>query len=75
MSAERYELVLPGEPGAEPDTVVVSRTQLTGPGGHPVYEDRTGIVRAEISDRGEIRMLPSGGHQDPVTALEARPLQ
>ncbi len=39
-----------------------------------MYEDETGIVRAEISDRGEVRMLASGGHQVPGTPLLARPL-
>ncbi|MCQ4084454.1 DUF6296 family protein [Streptomyces sp. RB6PN25] len=56
------------------DTVTVHRTERTGAGGHPVYEDDTGIVRAEISDRAEVRMLPSGGHQAPRPPLRARPL-
>ncbi|GAA2479984.1 hypothetical protein GCM10010406_15250 [Streptomyces thermolineatus] len=66
--AERVELVFE-QPGLGPDvgrdTVVVHRTEATGPGGHPVYCDDTGIVRAEISSRGEVRMLASGGHQSP----------
>ncbi|MFE0382011.1 DUF6296 family protein, partial [Streptomyces inhibens] len=41
--------------------------------GHPVYTDPTGIIRAEISDRGEVRVMPSGGHQDPAHAVRARP--
>ncbi|WP_371478586.1 DUF6296 family protein [Kitasatospora sp. NBC_00315] len=59
-----YELVfaVPGA-GADQDVVLVSRSTVTGPGGHPVYRDATGIVCAEISDRGEARMLASGGHQ------------
>ncbi len=59
-----YELVFaaPGT-GAPRDVVLVLRSSRTGPGGHPVYRDRTGIVCAEISDRGEARMLASGGHQ------------
>lgn len=56
---KRYELTFP-ESG---DTVVVDATERKGAGGHPVYADATGIVQAEISDRGEIRMLASGGHQ------------
>ncbi|CAM5312080.1 hypothetical protein SCALM49S_09630 [Streptomyces californicus] len=36
--------------------------------------EATGIVRAEISDRGEVRMLASGGHQAPGACLLARPL-
>jgi hypothetical protein len=45
------------------ESVVVRRTERAGAGGHPVYADETGIVMAEISDRGEVRMLASGGHQ------------
>ena len=43
--------------------MIVRRTAQSGAGGYPVYEDETGIVRAEISERGEVRMLASGGHQ------------
>ncbi|MFH7595613.1 DUF6296 family protein [Streptomyces racemochromogenes] len=74
MSAGRYELTFPGGAGADGDTVVVDRTESTGPGGHPVYADATGIVRAEISDRGEVRMLASGGHQAPSQRVTARAL-
>ncbi|MEV7544828.1 MULTISPECIES: DUF6296 family protein [unclassified Streptomyces] len=74
MSAGRYELRFPGGAGTGEDTVVVDRTEATGPGGHPVYADATGIVRAEISDRGEVRMLASGGHQAPSQPVTAHPL-
>jgi hypothetical protein len=57
--AKSYELTFP-ESG---DTVVVEETERKGAGGHPVYADETGIVQAEISDLGEVRMLASGGHQ------------
>ncbi|MFB8106705.1 MULTISPECIES: DUF6296 family protein [Streptomyces] len=70
---ERYELIFQMS-GAEDDVVAVGLTDRTGAGGSPVYEDETGIVRAEISDRGEVRMLASGGHQAPGTPLLARPL-
>lgn len=66
---ESYELIF--QAAAVDDVVVVRRTEYSGAGGHPVYADDTGIVRAEISDRGEVRMLASGGHQAhqlPVTA-------
>ncbi|AXI80786.1 DUF6296 family protein [Peterkaempfera bronchialis] len=67
MTTERYELIFqqagPGEDPSGDDIVVVHRTSATGPGGHPVYCDDTGIVRAEISDSGEVRMLASGGQQ------------
>lgn len=56
---ERYELTFP----VSDDTVVVHRTDRAGAGGHPVYIDDTGIVQAEISDHGEVRMLATGGHQ------------
>uniref|UniRef100_A0AAU2K051 DUF6296 family protein n=1 Tax=Streptomyces sp. NBC_00049 TaxID=2903617 RepID=A0AAU2K051_9ACTN len=77
---DRYELVFDrGEPdphdtkGADgPDVVLVTRTTQTGPGGHPVYADETGIIRAEISDQGELRMLPSGGQQALTHPVHAR---
>ncbi|XIE81439.1 DUF6296 family protein [Streptomyces sp. SBR177] len=68
MSARRYELVFSGGAGTAGDAVVVERTPAAGPGGHPVYADPTGIIRAEISDRDEVRMLASGGHQEPRRA-------
>ncbi|MFI0227864.1 DUF6296 family protein [Streptomyces lydicus] len=70
---ERYELVFQA-PAVEDDVVVVQRTERAGAGGFPVYEDESGIVRAEISDRGEVRMLASGGHQMLRTPMLARPL-
>ncbi|MET7935488.1 DUF6296 family protein [Streptomyces sp. NPDC005322] len=80
---ERYELVFVDEgaegvegvlaPTAE-DVVVVHRTDSSGPGGHPVYADDTGIVRAEISDRAEVRMIASGGHQEHAAMVTARPV-
>ncbi|MFF8293334.1 DUF6296 family protein [Streptomyces sp. NPDC016309] len=57
------------------DVVLVHRTERTGAGGHPVYSDDTGIVLAEISDRGEVRMLASGGQQDLPARVRARPVQ
>lgn len=57
---ECYELVFQA-PAVEDDVVIVHRTERAGAGGYPVYEDESGIVRAEISDRGEVRMLASGG--------------
>ncbi|MCX5380611.1 DUF6296 family protein [Streptomyces sp. NBC_00091] len=74
MSVRRYELTFPDADGTGGDTVIVERTESAGPGGHPVYADATGIVRAEISDRGEVRMLPSGGHQAPAQPTGARRL-
>ncbi|WP_330177410.1 DUF6296 family protein [Streptomyces sp. NBC_01498] len=82
---ERYELVFeepaPADPtdpapreGVERDAVTVRRTARAGAGGFPVYEDETGIVRAEISDRGEVRMLASGGQQAPTAPVRARSL-
>ncbi|MFE6847213.1 DUF6296 family protein [Streptomyces sp. NPDC057686] len=70
---DRYELAFPGgEDGA--DLVEVTRISRTGPGGHPVYEDATGIVQAEISDQAEVRILATGGGQDAVPGVVARPL-
>ncbi|MEV6318213.1 DUF6296 family protein [Streptomyces sp. NPDC051776] len=78
--AEEYELVFEhsdvSAPSAETgeDVVLVHRTDRSGPGGHPVYADDTGIVRAEISDRAEVRMIATGGHQELRSAVEARPV-
>ncbi|MDN3295873.1 DUF6296 family protein [Streptomyces ficellus] len=57
------------------DVVRVHRTDRSGPGGHPIYADDTGIVLAEISDRGEVRVLASGGYQNPASRVTARPVQ
>ncbi|MFG2989390.1 DUF6296 family protein [Streptomyces sp. NPDC048257] len=73
----RYELVFVGPdlavPGAE-ESVLVHRTDRTGPGGHPIYADDTGIVQAEISDQGDVRMIASGGHQEPSSRVRVRPV-
>lgn len=73
VSVRRYELVFTGD-GSARDLVIVERTDAKGPGGHPVYADPTGIIRAEISDRDEVRVLPSGGHQEAPHTVVARPL-
>ncbi|MGC5346898.1 DUF6296 family protein [Streptomyces sp. DT24] len=65
---ESYELVF-RDPAGTDDVVVVRRTTASGAGGYPIYEDDTGIVRAEISSRAEVRMLASGGHQAPGIPL------
>jgi hypothetical protein len=67
--SKTYELTFPDSG----DTVVVERTERKGAGGHPVYSDETGIVQAEISDRGEVRMLATGGHQNPDLPIRAVP--
>lgn len=74
VHTECYELIFQMS-GAADDVVRVRLTDRLGAGGFPVYEDETGIVRAEISDRGEVRMLASGGHQAPGAPLLARPLR
>lgn len=68
---ENYELVFQA-PAVDDDVVVVHRTEQTGSSGAPIYEDDTGIVRAEISADGEARMLASGGHQAPVVPRTVR---
>ncbi|MFE0461149.1 DUF6296 family protein [Kitasatospora sp. NPDC058965] len=70
-TGKRYELTF-GAARLPGDVVVVAATGATGPGGHPVYADPTGIVRAEISERGEVRMLASGGEQDLRTPVRVR---
>ncbi|MFC9589550.1 DUF6296 family protein [Streptomyces sp. NPDC056944] len=74
MNPLRYELVFSDGTGSAKDVVIVERTQVKGSGGHPVYTDATGIIRAEISDRDEVRILASGGHQEPSQSVLARPL-
>ncbi|WP_330294300.1 DUF6296 family protein [Streptomyces sp. NBC_00503] len=69
-----YELVFPGGAEGGPDVVRVTVTHRTGPGGHPVYEDATGIIQAEISDRSEVRVLATGAGQEPAHGVTARPL-
>ncbi|MFG2749492.1 DUF6296 family protein [Streptomyces xanthophaeus] len=70
---QKYELAFPGgSDGA--DLVEVTRSSRTGPGGHPVYQDTTGIIQAEINDQLEVRVLDTGRGQDPVTGVMARPL-
>ncbi|TDT97932.1 hypothetical protein EDD99_6136 [Streptomyces sp. 846.5] len=63
-----------GAPRGHEDTIVVRRTQVIGPGGHPVYCDETGIVRAEVSDDDEVRMLASSVHQDARRPISCRRL-
>lgn len=65
VAEDRYRLTFAHALDAGTDEVVVHRTDAKGPGGNPVYCDDSGILRAEISPRGEVRMLASGGHQSP----------
>ncbi|WP_327308528.1 DUF6296 family protein [Streptomyces sp. NBC_01298] len=67
-----YELVFPGMAEGGPDIVRVTVTDRTGPGGNPVYEDATGIIQAEISERSEVRVLATGAGQEPVQGVTAR---
>ncbi|MGW7612490.1 DUF6296 family protein [Streptomyces sp. NPDC054766] len=68
-TVDRYRLTFT-HPGPDShmvtDEVVVERTTAHGPGGNPVYSDPTGILRAEISPAGEVRMLASGAYQSPI---------
>ncbi len=74
----RYELSFRLSPAASVRTpaevVVVSRTTARGPGGHPVYADETGVVQAEISDRGECRMIATSAYQRLRRPDGCRPL-
>ncbi|MFF8609749.1 DUF6296 family protein [Streptomyces sp. NPDC015346] len=69
-SVERYELTFP----VSGDSIIVSRTERTGAGGHPVYADETGIVQAEINEQGQVRMVASGGHQSHDVPVRAVPV-
>jgi len=68
---ENYELVFQA-PAVSDDVVVVHRTEQTGASGAPIYEDDSGIVRAEISADGEARMVASGGQQTTVMPRAVR---
>ncbi|MFF3020186.1 DUF6296 family protein [Streptomyces sp. NPDC057939] len=70
----RYELIFSGAPADGHDLVVVTVTGRKGPGGHPVYEDATGIIQAEISDHAEVRILATGAGQQTAHGVTARPL-
>ncbi|MFD5628514.1 MULTISPECIES: DUF6296 family protein [unclassified Streptomyces] len=75
-TTDRYRLSFTHRPvgsGTETDEVIVERTDTVGPGGNPVYCDPTGILRAEISPAGEVRMLASGAYQAPASP-SAEPL-
>lgn len=61
---ESYELIFQA-PAVEDDVVIVRRTDKAGAGGYPIYEDETGIVRAEISDRGRYGCSPAGAIRCP----------
>jgi len=54
--------------------VEVRRTDALGAGGHPVYTDAGGTVRAEISDRGEVRMIATSARQVPRRPVCCRAL-
>ncbi|MCF3960111.1 DUF6296 family protein [Streptomyces fuscigenes] len=66
-----YELLFQ-EPGREIETVLVHRTDRTGPGGNPVYADETGIVLAEISPQAEVRIIHTSGFQEPSSVKAIR---
>jgi len=73
-----YELTFESVPaGAErtsADIVQVHRTDALGAGGHPVYADAGGTIRAEISDRGEVRMIATSARQVLRRPVCCRPL-
>lgn len=66
--------MFPGGLEGGEDNVEVTITDRTGPGGHPVYEDATGIILAEISEQSEVRVLATGPGQEPARGVTARPL-
>ncbi|MFE2323521.1 DUF6296 family protein [Streptomyces sp. NPDC059385] len=69
---DAFDVVFAAVDGLGEDVVRMTRGSGTGPGGHPVYEDATGIVRAEISDKGEVRVLATGGGQQAARVLRAK---
>ncbi|MFJ4862843.1 MULTISPECIES: DUF6296 family protein [unclassified Streptomyces] len=71
---QKYELAFPDGLGGGQDVVEVSITSRTGAGGHPVYEDDSGIIQAEISDLSEVRILATGARQETVHGVTAHPV-
>jgi Family of unknown function (DUF6296) len=73
-----YELTFEPLPGGaartSADVVRVHRTDAVGAGGHPVYVDAGGTIRAEISDRGEVRMIATSARQVPRRPVCCRAL-
>lgn len=65
----------PVGPQDEPDVVIMHRTPDLGPGGNNVYSDASGIVRAEVSGRGEVRMIATSAQQRPAQPLRCRSLE
>ncbi|MHA6765328.1 DUF6296 family protein [Streptacidiphilus sp. PAMC 29251] len=70
----KFAAGLRGAVSAKPETVVLRRLDMLGPGGHPIYSDISGIVRAEISDRFEVRMLATSSRQVLRRPVSCRPV-
>ncbi|MFI9102256.1 DUF6296 family protein [Streptomyces fildesensis] len=56
---------LPVDGAPAQQVVEVFATTAIGSGGYPIYVDASKIIRAEISDAGQVRMIASGGGQRP----------
>ncbi|MCZ4119773.1 DUF6296 family protein [Streptomyces sp. H39-S7] len=73
-----FELIftnaLPAEGTPAKHVVEVFPTTAVGSGGYPIYVDATKIIRAEISDTGQVRMIASGGGQRPQSPTEVHRL-
>lgn len=69
-----FESVPAGAARTSADIVQVHRTDASGAGGHPVYADASGTIRAEISDRGEVRMIATSARQVLRRPVCCRPL-
>lgn len=52
----------------------MSITGRTGAGGHPVYEDASGIIQVEIGETSEVRILAAGARQEPAHGVTAHPV-
>lgn len=71
----RFELTFTSALHRSPAVVVVvHRTSQQGSGGHPIYSDESGVFRAEISDRAEVRMLSTSATQRLRRPSSCRPL-
>ncbi|WP_329391274.1 DUF6296 family protein [Streptomyces sp. NBC_01351] len=72
-SAHRRRVQVPGRTVCRTGAAPRPRGALRdSDAGDPVYEDAAGIVRAEISGKGEVRVPGTGGGQEPARVLRAR---
>ncbi|GAB7183571.1 DUF6296 family protein [Kitasatospora sp. Ki12] len=70
---KRYAVTLPGAPGTQAPTEVVTvyLTAATGPDGWPVYADASGDFRVQITDDGVAQLLTAASGHGQMQCLHA----